>query len=70
MTEDKKKESGDSSSWGPMGGGPPKSPKFVLQQVNNLRQIQEMLEGVVNQKQSEVERLQEQLIRLKHGGGQ
>lgn len=57
------------STWGPMGGGPPKHPQFVLKQVANLKHIQAMLEGVVGKKQAERGQLQEQLLRLKHGGG-
>ena len=56
-------------TWGSMGGGPPKHPQFVLKQVNNLKQIQAMLEGIVGKKQAEIGQLQEQLLRLKHGGG-
>lgn len=56
-------------SWGPMGGGPPKQPQFVLRQAHNLEKLREMLEGVVSQKQTELGQLQEKLIKLKHGGG-
>lgn len=52
-----------------MGGGPPKQPQFVLRQVENLRKMEKLLEGIVGQKQTEVTLLQEKLIRLKHGGG-
>lgn len=55
--------------WGPMGGGAPKHPKFVLDQVKNLQTLQKMLEGIVDQKQAEIAGLQEKLLRLKHGGG-
>lgn len=55
--------------WGPMGGHATKPPQFLLDQAGNLTKLRDLLEGMVGQKQLEVQSLQEKLLRLKHGGG-
>lgn len=59
----------ETGQWGAHGGGKPKTPAFVSQQVGNLTKLRDLLEKVSEGKQQEVLRLQERLHRLKYGGG-
>jgi hypothetical protein len=59
----------DPGKWGEMGGGGPRTPKFALRLAHNLARVRGVLESAVEAKQSEVQSLEEKLLRLKHGGG-
>jgi len=62
-------EEGRPPGWGGMGGGDARQPQFALSLADNLKKLTGILEGVVEDRQTEMRLLQEKLLRLKYGGG-
>jgi|SaaInlStandDraft_4_1057021.scaffolds.fasta_scaffold31216_2 hypothetical protein len=69
VTERLKAAGIDPSAWGAMGGHGPQTPKFALSIAADLKKVSALLQGVVDEKQVKVRSLEEQLARLRYGGG-
>lgn len=59
----------DPGQWADMGGHGPRTPQFALKLAGDLEKVKGLLEAAKANKEAELMRLQEQLLRLKHGGG-
>lgn len=72
MTEDEARKAAQrlaDQGWTGMGGGEQKPPQFVQSLADQVKALKGILETSLEEKQAQVVTLQEQLHKLKHGGG-